>query len=613
MRLTLFLIIANLAVFFVILKLEFSDNVIERTQRPLVEISRLEVNGKNLAKSRIVVLDNNKWKIISPIKWEANTFAVNRILNNLKFLDEEIGFDAQDLELRGQSLADYGLDDPICTFKYGNDKVMYSLKIGNSASVGEKVYMLDSLEDRVIVADRQLADSLMVDIDRLRSQNVISIPKFEISSIALRLPVKDLNTQAKATWRRVGLTKNLEGSWAFEAPFVADASNKAVEAFLSAVTSAYIKSFDELGELEAGLDTLSFPINITLDSTNKSQTLFLGNMNKETHSVYAKLSDNPTIFTLDSTAFESLESLQEDLRSRDIMTFSAHSCNNIEISSGESMLNLKKLSDDTWDISGRVGTKLSEVSTADLSVVNSLLASLNNTIARAFISDMKNEDLARYGLAKPKLKFALSFDNSAKKTLLIGDAFKQGAVTLYYAKLEDEDSIYAISGELINKYKVNAMDYKSKLLYSLPENSKLMSIDVVDLMTKELVLEAKAVDGSFAEYVATKSNKDKELFATLLNYSKTLYAKNYVQGSFDDMLCSVNGEKYPWAYELRITISMRGTGGDEELKESILLTDRLGANLQYALYKGKIFELAEPMINALYFLGVSATPIPDKQ
>ncbi len=613
MRLTLFLIIANIAVFFAILSLEFSEVVVEKSQRPLVEITRLEVYGKNLAKPRIVEFIKNKWEILSPVKWEANSFAVNRILRNLEFLDDEVGFPAEDLALREQSLADYGLADPICTFNYGNDKLMYFLKIGNSASVGDKVYMLDSLENKIIVADSQVVEALMVDIDRLRSQNVISIPKFEISSVTLRLPVKDLKTQAKSSFRRVRLNKGLDGAWIFEAPFVAEASNKAVDAFLASISSAYIKSFDDIGEVEAGLDPLSFPISITFDSTSRSQTLFLGHLNKDTHTVYAKLADNPTIFSLDSYSFENLETLQTDLRAKNIMKISEHSCNYIEISSPESIVSLKKLSNNTWDISAKIGDKLTELSSADLTKINSLLATLNNTTARVFVSDMKNEDLSKYGLAKPALRISLGFDNSTKKTLLIGNSFKQGVVTLYYTKLEGEDSIYAISGELINNYKANALDYRSKLLYSLPENAKILSIEILNFATKEALLTAKAVDGSFSEYISKMLPEDKDLFEKLLVYSKTLYVKNYVLGVCDNDSCVIDSKDIPWAYELNISISMPGTGGDEISQETILFSNRLGANLQYGFYNNEIFELVDTMINSLYFLGISSMPVQAKK
>ena len=85
-RFTIFLLIANVAALLAIFKLEFSQAAPAQSQRALVEITRLQVDGKNVDKPRILVFENNKWRIISPIQWQANYFAVNRILRNLEFI-----------------------------------------------------------------------------------------------------------------------------------------------------------------------------------------------------------------------------------------------------------------------------------------------------------------------------------------------------------------------------------------------------------------------------------------------------------------------------------------------------------------------------------------------
>ena len=77
-----------------------------------------------------------KRKMISPD-------AVNRIKNQLEFLDKEASFSLDEVKKHGHSLSEYGLDDPAYVFKYGNEKKMYALKIGKSAPIGDRIYMLD--------------------------------------------------------------------------------------------------------------------------------------------------------------------------------------------------------------------------------------------------------------------------------------------------------------------------------------------------------------------------------------------------------------------------------------------------------------------------------------
>ena len=123
-RLTLFLLILNAALFFGIWSLERSDSEGGDKPHASIAFSVLQIEGKNIEKPRILKLENNRWRIVSPIDWPANLFAVNRIKNQLEFLDKEASFSLDEVKKHGHSLSEYGLDDPAYVFKYGNEKKM---------------------------------------------------------------------------------------------------------------------------------------------------------------------------------------------------------------------------------------------------------------------------------------------------------------------------------------------------------------------------------------------------------------------------------------------------------------------------------------------------------
>ena len=93
-----------------------------------IAFSTIEISGKGIDEPRILKLENNGWYITSPINWRANSFAVNRIRNQIEFLEKEASFPLSELKTRDYKLSDYGLDEPMYTIKYGNDKKMYTLK-----------------------------------------------------------------------------------------------------------------------------------------------------------------------------------------------------------------------------------------------------------------------------------------------------------------------------------------------------------------------------------------------------------------------------------------------------------------------------------------------------
>ena len=91
-RLTIFLLMANLAMFAAIWSLE-SAKVRQRTlPRDVASFTTLEISGKNIDKPRVLKFENNQWRIVSPIDWKANLFAVNRIKTQLDFIDRQTSF-----------------------------------------------------------------------------------------------------------------------------------------------------------------------------------------------------------------------------------------------------------------------------------------------------------------------------------------------------------------------------------------------------------------------------------------------------------------------------------------------------------------------------------------
>ena len=82
-RFTIFLLVANLALFAAIWGLEREKSSDSAERRDMAPITLLEIEGKSVEKPRILKLENNRWRIVSPIEWPANLFAVNRIINQL--------------------------------------------------------------------------------------------------------------------------------------------------------------------------------------------------------------------------------------------------------------------------------------------------------------------------------------------------------------------------------------------------------------------------------------------------------------------------------------------------------------------------------------------------
>src|ERR1700722_11551330 len=125
-KITLVLLFLNVALFFYIFRFERNWRTeaesFEARRRVLgpeaADIRRLEVSSQTPGASYSLERRGEAWVLTRPIEWPANPNAVSRILNELQLLEHVTSFGTADLAKNGQSLADYGLDQPKLTVTF---------------------------------------------------------------------------------------------------------------------------------------------------------------------------------------------------------------------------------------------------------------------------------------------------------------------------------------------------------------------------------------------------------------------------------------------------------------------------------------------------------------
>lgn len=602
-RLTIFLLAANLALFFSIWFLS-RERLAEETVRSTVPFTMLEIDGKTLDKPRILKLEGSKWRIVSPIDWPANLFAVNRIGSQLEFLDKETSFSLDEVSKYGHSLADYGLDDPVYTFKYGNGEVMYTLKIGKSLPVGDRRYMLDESNDRIIIVDQEFVDSLVVDMERLRNQNVFDIPRFEVTAFSVRLPVEGQGA-GKANFRRIGLVRD-GGKWKFETPIVADADPYKVDEFLNKICQINAQSFTADGSAVSGFDISSLPATITLQGTNRRQVLMLGNKTKDGDQIYAKLEDNPTIFTLDASAFKDIGEIQTALREKSFFKFDANQAVGLDISKDGKSVKLRKLKSGVWDVIGANGSE-TLTANADLAVVNDLIAKLEKVRSLQFVNDAPGDDLSQYGLGanSKALDITVTLANQSQKTLSIGEPYKYENVTLMYARADGEGAVYGIPRELSETASTDFLHYRSRILEILPEKAVITSLKIKDEKSGKELFAISAENGSFSVPLSKLGEREAAAALTMMEYCRRFIVGDFTPQGFSPEGVEIGGAREPWSVGMEVSVELPG-GGTAATSETRqwMFTKRLGGTLQYggAKKSDAVFTLAQPMIDSLFEL-----------
>ena len=599
-RLTVFLIVANIVLFLFIWALERDRTQTHPSQKPIQAFTVLEISGRKLSEPRKLKFENNRWHIVAPIKWKANLFAVNRIKTQLEFLDRQTSFSKREALKVNQTLADYGLDNPAYIISYGDGKKMSSIKIGNTTSVGNRFYLLDENNDNIIVVDKEVVDSLIVDIERLRDQSIFSIPRLEISSFAVRIPMSQKGATPENDFKRIGLVKN-NGNWSFETPIVASAENTEVDAFLNNICQLTAPKLEIEATEKTGFEVGSLPSTITLQGINRREVLLLGALSSDGKLVYARLENNPTIFAIDAKILEALEKMQVSLRDKAILRANVSRIAEIDISRNEQSLKLKKQKNGEWNVVTKDKDEKEIVYAADLARVNKLLLSLEVVKAREFVGNLSNDELKKYWKNDNVLKVTIINDNQESSTISIGSLFRKNGINMRYATVSNLPELFGIGMNFMEDISTDILFYRNKLVCSLEKDALLKSIKIVNDVSKKVEFETYISNNDLSSVYSKMSARNANSLKIIELFLRNSVASSYSTRSFNKDGVRLGGDKIEkWQYSLQVQYEVAG-----KIKQRVWkFSKRISATSQYCIVEGfdVLFFPETKLINALFEL-----------
>ncbi|MFN4261014.1 MAG: DUF4340 domain-containing protein [Gemmataceae bacterium] len=303
------------------------------------------------------------------------------------------------------------------------------------------------------VRDEGLAD-VFVALDRLRDAR---LARFRA----------DDATRLEVTYdgQTIVLAKE-EKRWRLQKPVAADADRPKVEALLNEIARAQATKdniFDDDAK-EYGLDEPAGSVTVTVveetgegnEKTKKTKTftLHLGKYDADKKKLYARVAGRPRVNALDGDELLQLTRRPAlAYRGRRILDFKADDLAGLLIQRGEEQYQLRRNAND-WRLTEPVS------SAADARKVNDLAAELGRLEVVEFVHDQPTpDDLAQYGLDKPRLSVSLSFsdDKQPTRTLLLGK--QRDNQTEYFAKLTDLPVVFVIPKDIHDDLDRGALAY----------------------------------------------------------------------------------------------------------------------------------------------------------
>ncbi len=286
----------------------------------------------------------------------------------------------------------------------------------------------------------------------------------DVDAIPKLLSVKESEITRFDVKRKDGIPVSLQrdnsGKWQMTAPKPLPVDQSAVQSLLGTFSSfdALRLVEDKAGDLKQyGLDSPALEVDLT-GKNRQSWRLLLGDPAPTVNAIYAKLSDDPRVFTIPSYQRTSIDKTPNDLRDKRLLTADPDKISQVDLVRKKGEIAFGR-SRDTWQI------LKPEPARSDDNEIDQLVRSL----AQAQM------DLSGSGAdeAKSAAAFASGF---ALVTAKVTDASGTQQLEIrknkddYYAKSSVVAGVYKISGDLPKSLDKNVDDFRNKKLFDFGYN-----------------------------------------------------------------------------------------------------------------------------------------------
>jgi hypothetical protein len=428
------------------------------------DVTQLEIENGD-TKTRLQKTSDG-WRLTAPMADRADPKVIDTLLYSAQFLkrDDSITNLGKGDQKRNY-LKQFGVLRSRLILRCLGKQTHVELQFGGETAVEGSCYVRVDSKDDVFVTEDDLKNLVSKPPDFFRDHELTPFLAPEIDRIVL--------TQAAG---EIELTRQRD-QWQIERPIKARASQAAVSRMLKKISETPVLQFQDEeagGEFEAETS----PSAISLFSGQSKVKIACGApVSNQPGHIYVRVSDRPSTFIVDENLAQTLDQRPNDLRDRKIMRLNPDLIDRITINTkGQPSAQLSR-KEGRWVISSQSDAL------ADTDAVNHLFNTLNSNDVSRFVSDSAS-DLTSYGLDAPSLEFAFSSyssentaEENAGETRLATLAIGRAEDETYFARVEEEPYIVALSKRIIDQLPTNDFSFRSHEILNLPRTD-LASVEI---------------------------------------------------------------------------------------------------------------------------------------
>lgn len=490
------------------------------------------------------------WRVLEPFEWPANVWSVQRLIDELRFISPESGFDVAEVTANGASLKDYGLEPARWTLKVtGETGTAVEVKVGVQPST-RRHFLLTEDGRRIVPLPDAMAAALGANPESYRVDRIFEIADFEARAVSVRQREKDVEvvTALAAEARpRVGRRVQLP-EWRFETPYDAPADPDAAARAVGALANLRATKFTDLADEATGLSAPS--LRLALEGNARRQVLLVGRPAPgQPNLLCAKLEDNAAVFLIEARELREWLTPRAALADTRPADFDPALVTGFTVSAGGRSITLHRLDglgeDARWEIPVAPGSTATKRREADARLIGRFLAGLSQLRAT------RRPASAPGGLTLPSVRepatgaagqtVELEF-GSDRIVLSFNDDPDNGAGTrLVHAKGAPLAAVCDVSFLDGGHQNVEPSAWRRRVVAALPQGARVSGLRLTARGDGKVVGEARlGPDGNWAGTGRLDPTSARRLALALAEVRAT---------SFPGRDVGAGG----WSYELRVT------------------------------------------------------------
>jgi uncharacterized protein DUF4340 len=446
-----------------------------RQAQNVINFEREKINGiviQNGDDKIDIRRQDDKWRLESPIKDQADASAVNNLLVDLENWQKDASISAKEMEADKSKLSDFGLTQPKLRLKLSGEKAPPEIFFGKDAALEGKMYVRFANSKESFLVNQSVKKSIEKKPEDFRDRKLTQLILAQVVRVVFKTSAGQMELQKKGD------------HWDITKPLRARADDQKINDLVAQITTAQIQQFvaDDKGDLHPyGLAEPRGSITLFAQDDKPGapgQTLQIGTIpEKEKEQVYVRFSSRGFVYTLPKKIEELLNTRPNDLRDRHLVRIDTKILDRLTIDApgkGRSVLARK---DENWTIASRNNAP------ANSSEVRRLIDALQSEQVTRFVEEVAS-NLPKYGLDKPQM--TVTFSSFASENTAETKAGEQPFASVAFGKVEgdnvyarvgDEPFVVAVRRTLLDQIWTDPLQWQDSSIFSFkPEQIHRLSV-----------------------------------------------------------------------------------------------------------------------------------------